>query len=235
MTAEYIETDEILLTELEPFPGNAWEGDVDKIAESITEHGQYRPLVVRRTGDGRHVVVAGNHTMLALASLGRRDARCEVHAMDDVTAVKINLLDNRSKDWGGYDNQALLELLKPLADDLAGTGYDPDALDDLLAALEPAAVVLPEPGPTGARYAESPEEEEARRERIDSYEPRHGGGDMTELILVMTVAQRTEAGSLIRTIRERDGDLTAGEVALYALRVHAGADTEDEVPEGDDA
>lgn len=225
MTAEYVETDHILLSELKPFPGNAWQGDVEKIAESITEHGQYRPLVVRRTDDGQHVVVAGNHTMLALSSLGRSDSRCEVYRMDDETAVKINLLDNKSKEWGGYDNDALLELLKPFADDLSGTGYDPDELDDLIARLEPAATVMPEIGPTAARYAESEEEEQARRDRVESYEPRHGGGDgdgaMTELILVMTIANRTEAAELIKKVRDRDGDLTAGEIVLYALRTHA--------------
>ena len=221
---EYEETKDFPLSKLKSFPGNARRGDTDAIAESVTENGQYRSLIVRRSDDGSHVVLAGNHTMAALHQLGRKTARVEIITCDDATATKINLVDNRLPDSGGYDDGALTALLQSL-DDLGGTGYDPDDLDDLLAKI--GDVPEMEPGETGARYSESPEEEQERRERIDSYEPRHGG-DMTELILVMGVADRQEAADLITAIRERDGDdLTAGQVVLYALRVHA-ADFESE-------
>lgn len=232
-TAQYLRTEDVALDALTPFPGNAWHGDPEKIAESIEKNGQYRSLVVRSTPEGL-VVLAGNHTRQALISLGRPTARCEVIECDAETAVRVNLADNKIPTYGSYDDSALLELLKVVSDDMTGTGYDPDELDDLLAALTPEATVLPEVGPTAARYAESPEEEQARRDRVEAYEPRHGGGDMTELILVMKVSDREEAGRLIGAIRGRDGDLTAGEVVLYALRVHAAGDeTEDD--EGADA
>lgn len=217
---EYVETKDFPLTKLAPFPGNARRGDVDAIAQSITENGQYRSLIVRRTGNGSAAltVLAGNHTMAALKKLGRKTARVEIITCDDATATKINLVDNRLPDSGGYDDAALSALLREL-DDLSGTGYSPDDLDDLLAKI--GDVPEMEPGETGARYAESPEEEQERRDRIESYEPRLGG-DMTELILPMAVADRQEAAELVTRIRERDGDdLTAGQVVLYALRVHA--------------
>lgn len=223
MTAEYIATEDIPLDALVPFPGNAWHGDPEKIAESIEKNGQYRSLVVRRTPEG-DVVLAGNHTRQALVSLGRTAARCEVIDCDAETAVRINLADNKIPAYGSYDDSALLELLKIVGEDMGGTGYDPDELDDLLSRLEPQEQVIPQAGPTGARYSESPGEEQARRERIEAYEPRHGGGDMTELILVMKVSDRDEAGRLIAAVRERDGDMTAGEIVLYALRVHAAGD-----------
>lgn len=229
---EYLETKDFPLSKLTPFPGNARQGDVDAIAESITENGQYRSLIVRRQGNGSAAltVLAGNHTMAALAQLGRKTARVEIISCDDATATKINLVDNRLPDSGGYDDAALADLLNSL-EDLGGTGYSPDDLDDLLAKI--GDVPEMEPGPTEARYSESPEEEAERRERVDSYEPRHGG-DMTELILVMGVADRQEAADLITAIRERDGDdLTAGQVVLYALRGHA-AGPGDEGDENDD-
>lgn len=227
---QYVTTQEIPLGEITPFPGNARRGDVEAIAESIEENGQYRSLIVRRGDDGSHVVLAGNHTMAALGKLGRKTARCEIITCDDSTASKINLVDNRLPDSGGYDDAALAALLQGL-DDLTGTGYDPDDLDDLLADLGNVAEM--EVQPTGARYAESDEEEAARRERVESYEPRHGAaGDLSELILVMPVADRQEAADLIARIKERDGDdLTAGRVVLYALRVHA----EESDPGDDDA
>jgi ParB-like chromosome segregation protein Spo0J len=222
---EYKSTKEVPLSELAPFPGNARRGDVDAIAESITENGQYRSLIVRQSTEGALVVLAGNHTMAALAQLGRKTARVEIIACDDNTAKKINLVDNKLPDSGGYDDAALAALLGSL-DDLDGTGYTPDDLDDLLA-LTNQVPEMPEQ-PTGARYAESPEEEQARRERVEGYEPRHGG-EFTELILVMSLADRQEAAALIAQIRERDGDdLTAGQTVLYALRVHAADPKEDD-------
>lgn len=222
---EYQTTKDVPLTELETFPGNARRGDVDSIAESITQNGQYRSLIARQSADGALVVLAGNHTMAALAQLGRKTARVEIITCDDDTAKKINLVDNKLPDSGGYDDAALAALLSSL-DGLEGTGYTPDEFDDLLA-LTNQVPEMPEQ-PTGARYAESPEEEQERRERVEGYEPRHGG-EFTELILVMSLADRQEAAALIAQIRERDGDdLTAGQTVLYALRVHAADPKEDD-------
>jgi ParB-like nuclease domain len=226
---KYLKTQDVPLSDLAPFPGNARRGDVDAIASSLTENGQYRALIVRKEPDGKLTVLAGNHTMAALAQLGRKTARVELIECDDPTATKVNLVDNRLPDSGGYDDDALAALLGTL-DDLSGTGYTPDDYDDLLATTG-TIPDMPEQ-PTQARYAESPEEEQERRDRIESYEPRHGGGDMTELILVMNVADRQEAADLISAVRSRDGDdLTAGQVVLYALRVHASDPDEGDDPD----
>lgn len=228
---EYLSTDEVPLSNLTPFPGNARRGDVDAIAESIERNGQYRSLIVRRVPAGSLVVLAGNHTMAALAKLGREEARCELIECDDDTARRVNLVDNRLPDSGGYEDEALAALLGAL-DDFAGTGYVPDDLDDLLSRI--GDVPEMDVQPTEARYAESPEELEQRTERIDSYEPRQtaSGGTAVELIVVMPVSDHQEATALIRSIRDRDGqNLTAGQIVLYALRVHAG--TAEEIGEDD--
>jgi ParB-like chromosome segregation protein Spo0J len=222
----YLRTETIALDALTPFPGNARRGDVDKIRESLRANGQYRSLIVRQTDDDRLIVLTGNHTRQALMDEGYAGGRCEVIRCDDATATRINLVDNRLPDFGTYDNEALLEALSSLGDDLEGTGYDFGFLDDLLAATDVPQEL--EEGPSGARYAESEEEMEARRERIESYEPRHGEPSeapaaTTELILVVTIAQREEISGLVRRIRERDGsEKLAAQIILDALRVHAG-------------
>jgi ParB-like chromosome segregation protein Spo0J len=229
----YLSTEDVPLRSLDPFPGNARRGDVDGIAASIQVNGQYRSLIVRKTPAGSLIVLAGNHTADALRLIGREEARCELIECDDETATRVNLVDNRLPDTGGYDDAALSDLLKSL-DGFAGTGYAPDDLDDLLSRL--GDVPEMEPGPSGARYAESEEEAAQRRERVDNYEPRQtpSGGTAVELIVVMPVGDHQEATALIRSVRDRDGqDLTAGQIVLYALRNHAGV-VADENEENDD-
>ncbi|MER7487932.1 ParB/RepB/Spo0J family partition protein [Streptomyces sp. NPDC126497] len=132
MAASYLETRDVPLGDLTPFPGNARRGDVGRIAESVERNGQYRSLVVRRTG-GALVVLAGNHTLQALQRLGHGQARCEIIECDDATATRINLVDNKSADDGDYDAEALEALLASFDDDLAGTGYDPYDVDSVAA------------------------------------------------------------------------------------------------------
>lgn len=160
--ATYIRTEHVALTDLNPFPGNAKRGDVPLILQSLRRNGQYRALVVRQLDDGRLVVLAGNHTMQALASHGpgpctervqsggeerpcgicqnepwEPGARCEIVTCDDDTARRINLVDNRSSEKGDYDRDALAELLSYLEDDYDGTGYT-DADVQLLIAPPPS-------------------------------------------------------------------------------------------------
>lgn len=131
----YVRTADIPLDELTPFPGNAKRGDVDVIRASLRRNGQYRSLVVREIPDGPLVVLAGNHTMQALAAEKEATARCEVILCDDATARRINLVDNRTSELGGYDNDALAELLSYTDGDYDGTGYTDD---DVMRLITPA-------------------------------------------------------------------------------------------------
>jgi hypothetical protein len=124
----YLRTETIPLDQLTPFPGNARRGRVDVIKESIEKNGQYRSLVVREIKDGPLIVLAGNHTMLAIAELKGKQARCEIIDCDEQTARRINLVDNRSNDLAEDDEDALTELLRGL-DDAAGSGYTQDEMD----------------------------------------------------------------------------------------------------------
>lgn len=146
--AVYLRTADIPLDELTPFPGNAKRGDVDVIRESLRRNGQYRSLVVREVEHGPLVVLAGNHTLQALAGEGRTVARCEVIRCDDHTARRINLADNRTADLGTYDTDALVELLSYLDDDYDGTGYTQEDIDFLLGHTdEPASLTDPDDVP----------------------------------------------------------------------------------------
>lgn len=147
----YLRTEMISLDQLTPFPGNARRGKVDVIKESIEKNGQYRSLVVREIEDGPLVVLAGNHTMMAIKELGGTKARCEIIECDDETARRINLVDNRSNDLAEDDEEALAALMRDLTEGAEGTGYT----EKQLAAYtkEPEVPVfepeLPEQGGTG--------------------------------------------------------------------------------------
>jgi len=159
--ATYVRTVDVPLDDLQPFPGNAKRGDVPVILDSLRRNGQYRSLIARQTPDGL-VVLAGNHTMQALAlhgpgpcgkpvttARGERPcgicgdqpwepgARVEIVTCDDDTARRINLVDNKSAENGQYDRDALAELLSYMDDDLGGTGYT-DADVKLLIAPPPS-------------------------------------------------------------------------------------------------
>lgn len=162
MPATYVETRDVPLSDLTHFSGNAKRGDVAAIQESLRRNGQYRSLIVRKTDDGQLVVLAGNHTMDALAANGEKTARCEIVTCDDAEAKRINLADNRLAELGAWDDDALAALLQSIQDDLDGTGYTGNDLDELLQStgalgadatdflsgfLEPTTPV-PEPAPT---------------------------------------------------------------------------------------
>jgi len=113
-------------------PQNVRQGDVGAIAESLSLHGQYRPIVVQKSTG---YILAGNHTWKAAKSLGWTKIAVTVVDVDDEQAKRILLVDNRANDLATYDDNSLAEILKELASTetaLEGTGFDGDDLDDLL-------------------------------------------------------------------------------------------------------
>jgi hypothetical protein len=135
--AEPIET-------LRPYSRNPRRGDVASIRESLEANGQYRPVV----GNARtREVIAGNHTLAAARELGWTHLAVSWVDVDDATAARIAVVDNRTSDLATWDNALLAELLRDLPD-LVGTGYSSTDLDSLLAGLAPPdAFPDPEGGP----------------------------------------------------------------------------------------
>lgn len=122
------------LAELTPHPSNPRQGDVGAIVQSIEANGWVGSLVAQcSTG----YVLAGNHRLQAAGHLGFDKVPVHWVDVDDETALRILLADNRTADLATYDEQALAQLLAELAtdSDLEGTGYDGDDLDNLLADL----------------------------------------------------------------------------------------------------
>lgn len=122
----------IAIDNIRPHPENVRQGDVGAITESLKQHGQYRPIVVQKsTGH----ILAGNHTYKAAKALKWKEIAATFVDCDDEQATRILLMDNRANDLASYDDGALAEMLKQLMDteqQLAGTGFDPDDLQQLL-------------------------------------------------------------------------------------------------------
>lgn len=148
----------------------------------------------------------------------------------DTAASAYLVADNRIPERGGWNKNALAEILDEIMDTdvdlLPATGWTADDLDDMLAEIGTTDVMPP--SETGARYAETDEEFADRTERIANYKDRREGGTVSELILVMSVAEREEFADLLRRIRERDGDMPAGQIALVAMRAYAPPPTPEE-------
>lgn len=137
------------IADLVQHPRNAREGDVGAISESIKANGFYGAVVVQRST--RHILI-GNHRVRAAAALGYQAVPVLFVDVDDERALRILLSENRLNELASNNEEAVAKLLAelaPTAEGLAGTGYDADALDDLLADLATAIeVAAPERCPT---------------------------------------------------------------------------------------
>lgn len=121
---------------LELYPGNPRRGDVAAIRQSLERNGQFRPIVVQRA---TRQVLAGNHTLQAARAAGWEQISVVWADVDDATARRIVIADNRTAELAVNEDHALAALLHALGGDLEGSGYeqaDVDALDALLAEFE---------------------------------------------------------------------------------------------------
>lgn len=161
----YLDHQKVGLDTLAGYHKNPRRGNVRMIAESLFEHGQYRPIVVWTHENGKPrdpEILAGNHTYLGAKFLdqiakGQTEkpdwlAKREKALKRTVTewpvmgvvfidasaeeAAEIVLADNRLADLGDYDKDVLGELLGSLPDPY-GTGYT-EAEFDLLAKVSDA-------------------------------------------------------------------------------------------------
>jgi DNA modification methylase len=119
------------LSELTEHPENPRLGDVGVIVDSIEHNGWYGALTVQKSSG---YILGGNHRKKALVAMGITRVPIIEKDVDDATALRILLADNRSSDLATYDDPKLLELLLREAqnDNLAGTGYDGDDVDQML-------------------------------------------------------------------------------------------------------
>jgi len=133
------------IDQLRTLTGNPRRGDVDAVARSLGAFGQRKPIVARSaTGE----VIAGNHTFMAAQRLGWTEIAVVWVEDDETTAKAFALADNRTSELGGYDTEALAEMIADVlaedADLLAAASFTADDLADLLADTTDAEE-LPEP------------------------------------------------------------------------------------------
>lgn len=116
------------VTKLKPYDKNPRKGNVRAIAESLSANKQYRPIVVQKSNNK---ILAGNHTWQAAKTLGWEKISVVYVDVDEESAAKIVLADNRTTDLAEYDNAILAELLESL-DQHVGTGYTESDVQVLL-------------------------------------------------------------------------------------------------------
>lgn len=125
------------LDSLTQLPGNPRRGDVDAVAASLQRFGQRKPIVV----DAHGTIIAGNHTWAAAKQLGWDEIAAVRVQDDEATARAFALADNRTAELGGYDEAALLDLIRSVAevdaDLLADTGWDDASVQDLVDRIDP--------------------------------------------------------------------------------------------------
>lgn len=217
--------------QVSPWPGNARRGDVDRIAASLTAHGQYAPLLVQAsTGH----VIKGNHTLEAALRLGWTRVAVLRLDVDDDRARAMVLVDNWTSDTSGYDDRALAELLREVGD-WTGVGWTADDLDGLLADLTDtggsAAAEMPSPTPSPAAQPATAGGGAAvvvPTTAVPPPPPPAGPADaeaeprLEPLVLRYPPVDRAEAERLVAAARDWLGaELSAGEVVLRALRALA--------------
>ena len=137
---------DVPLDDVALLPGNPRQGDIGAVSESMRVNGVYQPVIINRgSATGRPMeVIAGNHRVQAARALGHTTIPAIILDVDDDAATRIALADNRTSDLADYDNDALLVMLRSL-DGLAGTGYDPDDLDDLMSSFDEPTPTLTDP------------------------------------------------------------------------------------------
>ena len=139
------EYEQVDVRRLKTHSRNARQGDIGSIHESITENGFYGACVVQKSTS---TVLVGNHRLMAAKQAGLDTVPVIWVDVDDDEALRILLADNRTNDVASYDDNKLAELLADLAGTergLAGTGFSPESLDDIIQSLagpvfEPASI-----------------------------------------------------------------------------------------------
>lgn len=137
--------EEVGLAQLLPHPQNPNRGDAGAIEESVRTHGFYGAVIVQRSTG---YILAGNHRLQAARAAGLEKVPVLWLDVDDNQALKILLVDNRTTRLGYDDPAQLYDLLKAMGDELQGTGYqldDVQELHDALVASAPAE--LPDKSP----------------------------------------------------------------------------------------
>ena len=161
-------TETVQINSLKPYPNNARRGDIGLIAESLTAHGQYRPIVasVKTTH-----ILAGNHTWEAAKLLGWDEIAVTWIDVDRKEEARIVLADNRTSDLASYNDAMHAELLSDMSD-LTGTGFtrdDIEAMEGLWANPTPLSSAPVDDLPQDARIIIGPHRLSIERDIFEAW------------------------------------------------------------------
>lgn len=203
--ARYLLTASLPLDKLRPYPGNARVHNLDAIRESRAANGEYRSIVVQVDDpdqpEAGGTILAGHGNYMTAEKAGDPEIRCELITCSDDTARKIVLADNRTSELGGYDDRLLAELLGDI-EDLTGTGYDEQFLDDLTAGLEEGDAIFEH---TNAPADDGELKDMTPAKSIEEKEELYAESSTRMLVLTYPVDTFTSIVEKLATLAERHG------------------------------
>jgi ParB/RepB/Spo0J family partition protein len=107
---------------------------IERLKASLLRDGQTKPILVRRAN---HMVIAGHGIMTAAAALGWPSISVLLWDVDQPTADRVMLADNRLSDLSTTDDAMLIELLAKIDEaDYLATGFSPAEVTKMLAEVE---------------------------------------------------------------------------------------------------
>lgn len=130
------------LKSLKPFPGNPKDHDRGAILESMQANGVVDMIYVQDWPKTPKYVISGHGRRDTLLAAGIKRDDCIFVQISPEAAQRYVIAANRAAERGGWHDDLLVDALKELAESnqLMGTGYDGDDLDDLMAALTPMSL-----------------------------------------------------------------------------------------------
>lgn len=149
-----METELVPIDKLSEHPENYNRGDDERVASLLRRFGQWRPAVVQRSTG--HVLVGNTMLRAARSILGWSELNVHWRDVDDDEARRILVSDNHASDFATRDDRALAALLRSFGDDLDGTLFEQDEVDDLLAIIEEADADHPPQPPTALVPGDAP-------------------------------------------------------------------------------
>lgn len=105
---------------------------LEAIAAAIRERGQLGIILVRTKN---RMIITGHATRAAMRLAGETDGLCQMWDVDQATADRAMVADNRLAELGKNDEERLAELLRDVpTDSLQAMGFEQDEAEKLLAA-----------------------------------------------------------------------------------------------------
>jgi hypothetical protein len=205
------------LAAISEHPANPNQGDDGFVMTSLGHHGFFGAILVHRE---TRRIIAGHTRYRTARELGATTLPGFWWSGSEEEAEEILALDNEATRRGRNDESKLYELLTRARErehGLERAGSSEGEYMDLAALLRGQDLTGV---PTGAAWAETEEEQEARAGRIGSYADRKQSGALTEMILVVTPEARDETYRLVDAIKPLlGGDPRAADVILVGLRM----------------